>query len=383
MPHPTQPGSVIDVLHDSVRAARFVYGDSQPKPYLHVYDDDGITLLTKGESTGTYPHHRGIFIGWNMIRVGSASFDLWHMTTGTMRVVNIDRLIALPDSAIIVATIEWRAGTSGAGALLLTERRTMAVSKPAGSGVQIDCYFELHAAQTLTLNGDLQHAGIHFRAPEEVWTRQTETSYLSSPDGVVVGTNLRWCRLLFPIGTRWFTALQLNAPENPVQELSMREYGRFGYFFPHPLQTGEALCLAYRFVVAESAAPANPPKQSAEQIVQSRNTCDALYNDFVVFQSSDPDGDGQINSHEITAATNPFLPESVFKIRRIDRDENGAPYLEFPWLPVKTYRVWRSDHFDNWMEVSAPHFTFPEANLCRWTDSLPPPGPCFYRVTVQ
>jgi hypothetical protein len=381
--HPTESGQVIDFLYGGKIAARFVYGDAQPKPYLHVYADDGVTLLTKGGPTGTYPHHRGIFIGWNQIRIGGGQYDLWHMVSGTMRVVHIERLVTLPDVAILVAQIEWRAGTTGTGALLLTEERTIAVSKPEGAGVQIDCHFALRAEQNLMLDGDLQHAGVHFRAPQEVFQRDAETSYLNSPDGVVAGSNLRWCRLLFPLGSRWFTSLQMNAPQNPVEELSIREYGRFGYFFRRTMQTRERLSLAYRFVVKESEAPANPPQQSATQIAQSRAACDAAYNGFADFQSADFDGDAQTTADEMIAATNPFFFDSRFKILTTAQNGTGAPFVEFPWLPTRIYRVWQSDDLSLWQEIQSPQFTFPQVDVARWTDIPPFPGDRFYRVTIE
>ena len=51
------------------------------KPYLHVFDADGKAPITKGPG-GEYPHHRGIFIGWNKIKVGGKTYDRWHMKGG-------------------------------------------------------------------------------------------------------------------------------------------------------------------------------------------------------------------------------------------------------------------------------------------------------------
>ena len=140
----------------------------------------------------------------------------------------------------------------------------------------------------MSLNGDLQHAGVHFRASNEVAQRKTETSYLWEPDlpagkGRIVSDDLKWSRLLFPIGERWYAAQQINAPGNPVTELSWRDYVRFGYFFKRALKKGDKLDLRFRFVIWETAEPAQKPKQSAAQIAESRRRCQGHFESFVKF----------------------------------------------------------------------------------------------------
>jgi hypothetical protein len=73
----------------------------------------------------------------------------------------------------------------------------------------------------------------------------------------------------------------MNAPSNPVQELSMRDYGRFGYFFKRALQKGEALELRYRFVIEETEAPARGNKPSDEQEKQWKTLAQERYKAFV------------------------------------------------------------------------------------------------------
>ena len=73
----------------------------------------------------------------------------------------------------------------------------------------------------------------------------------------------------------------MNSPHNPVEELSTRNYGRFGYFFKKKLAKGETLDLDYRFMISEVDAPANAPKQSAAQQEQSRKECEQNYQQFV------------------------------------------------------------------------------------------------------
>jgi len=313
--NPDGPGQAVDIQSGGRKVARFVHGDGQFKPYLHVFGEAG-ELLTNGgldgsgKPTGQFPHHRGIFIGWNRIASELGTFDLWHFNNGgKMEVLRFDKLEGGKDSATLVATIAWGAGKKDASGsdLLLTETRTLKISRPSGKGTQVDAHFRLKAARELALGGDLQHAGIHFRAANEVATRAKETSYVSDPedketkgrdwtapapkkdkDGNEIKPakdpargELKWCRLLFPIGDRWYAATEMNAPSNPIEELSWRDYGRFGFFFKRKLAAGETLDVNYRFIVEPAEAPASKPKPSDEQGAKAWAEAQEHYRQFV------------------------------------------------------------------------------------------------------
>jgi len=315
--HPNSggPGRRVDIQLDGKMVARFVHGEGQIKPFLHVFGEAG-ELVTNGgldpdgKPTGQFPHHRGIYIGWNRIASDLGSVDLWHFRKGEkMEVLQFDKLEGGQDAATLVATIAWRAGKKDASDsdLLLTETRTLRISRPDGKATQVDAHFRLKAVRDLTLGGDLQHSGIHFRASNEVSTRAKETSYLSDPEDKEtkgrdwtmpppkkdkdgneikpakepVRGDLKWCRLLFPIGERWYAATELNAPSNPVEELSWRDYGRFGFFFKRKLAGGETLDLDYRFIVEPAEAPALKTKPSEEQTMKAQAEARTRYQEFV------------------------------------------------------------------------------------------------------
>jgi hypothetical protein len=280
------PGRKVDIARDGQLVARFIYGEGQIKPYLRVYGEEG-DCLNEWDAKQQYPHHRGIYIGWNKITSDLGTFDLWHMTGGsTMTVKKLQKLEGGKDSATLVATIEWNAGKPGADGskLLLTETRTLKLSQPAAKSVQVDAMFELSPARDLSLGGDLQHAGIHFRASKSVQDRKAETSYVWEPDldgkgGKVKSTEMKWAQLTFPIGTRWYHATELNAPTNPVEELSWRDYGRFGFFFTKSLKKDEKLAVKYRFVTELAAGVKAKPTD--EQRTAFRKSAQALYDAFV------------------------------------------------------------------------------------------------------
>jgi hypothetical protein len=286
------PGQKVDFIGNGKLVGRFIHGQGQFKPYLHVFGEGEEPLTNggldrEGKPAGLYPHHRGIFIGWK-IDSELGTDDLWHMTKGCrMEVEKITHTSTSvepgPGAATLQAEISWRAAKKDQSGndLLLTETRTISFSRPKPKQTVIDATFVLNPARDISLVGDLQHSGIHFRASNEIAQRTNETSYVFEPENVVKGHNLTWVNLLFPIGQRWYTAMEMNAPSNPVDELSMRDYGRFGYFFKKELKKSEPLKLKYRFAIEQVEEPVAKPKLSTEQITALQAQCESLFKQFL------------------------------------------------------------------------------------------------------
>ncbi|MGZ8900498.1 MAG: DUF6807 family protein [Limisphaerales bacterium] len=279
---PGQPsGKHIEVLNDGKPVARFVFGEGQLKPYLHVFGEKG-ELLTEWSAEQQFPHHRGIYIGWNKIESEMGSSDLWHLRSGEKMLATAVRHTGGRTNATITATIEWHAQKADehGDTILLRETRQMRISQPSPAKTLVDAHFKLAAQRDLTLNGDLQHAGVHFRATHKLRERTRETRYVWEPDlpgpgGKVVSKEMKWARLIFPVGDNWYTATQLNLPTNPTDELSWRDYGRFGFFFKRKLEWSDELELKYRFVIEPATADAR------EELAAQRAVAAKLYADYV------------------------------------------------------------------------------------------------------
>ena len=116
--------------------------------------------------------------------------------------------------------------------LLVSETRTLTVSKVDGV-TQVDFHTELTAARDLTLGGDLQYAGCHFRAHTEVVDKGTKfTATLGTPRQ---GGRQRQDFKQGMSGTAYNSTRRqlvqrhaIQQPQQPVEELSWRNYGRFG-----------------------------------------------------------------------------------------------------------------------------------------------------------
>jgi len=284
---PDLPGRAVTIQEHGRTVARFVHGEGQQIPYLALFDDNGRQLTNPGidaagNTVGSEPHHRGIFIGWQKVVSELGAANLWSIREGTsMQVTGFSEPVLTADSATIVATIEWRAGKKDANGsdLLVTETRRLRVSRPeAGRGIEVGATFLLRAARDLTLDGDVQHAGIHLRVSQVVAAQHVkETSYLWSPDvpavpGKVISSQLRWGEFRFPLQGQWYSAMQMNAPTNPVEEYSTREYGRFGFFFKRELKRNEVLDLHYGFLVRPIAPPAGPPVRSGGESMRKTSS---------------------------------------------------------------------------------------------------------------
>ena len=189
--------------------------------------------------------------------------------------------------AVLVGLIEWHAAKKEGvtNTLLIAERRTWKLSQPDGRKTVLDARSELTAMRDLTLGGDLQHSGFHFRAAAEVGERNRETSYLWEPDlpgpgGKVASTNLQWARLFFPISNHWHSATLISHPANPIKELSWRDYGRFGFFFDRTLKSGETLVLNFRVITQPAEAPGTSAKYSPEKLKAYREEANQAAADY-------------------------------------------------------------------------------------------------------
>jgi hypothetical protein len=86
------PGEHLDLLYNGKPALRYMYhalDESSPekreatfKPYHHVFSPDGSTLLTNGANAKLYPHHHGVFYGFNKCSYDGKEADVWHCKDG-------------------------------------------------------------------------------------------------------------------------------------------------------------------------------------------------------------------------------------------------------------------------------------------------------------
>lgn len=250
----------VDFTIDGKLAARFMkaHDTSTPerrtetyKPYMHVFAPDG-TRLTKGPG-GSFPHHRGIFLGYNKIAVGGKKYDRWHMTGGDQVVRTADPVEA-NGKTYIGTRIDWQ-GNAGEEPILRELRSFMVsgTSKPFFVGIEMDSSIISPEGSDATLDGDPEHAGAQFRPSEKI--DETKTEYLFPGENVDAhkATDLPWVAEIFTVEGKRYTVVLLNHPTNPkgTRFSAYRNYGRFGAFPVVEVKNGAPAKLHYKWVVAE------------------------------------------------------------------------------------------------------------------------------------
>ncbi len=230
--------------------------DETYKPYLHVFDAAGEKPVTKGPG-GQFPHHRGIFLGWNGIKVNGKNYDRWHMKDGAQVHREFTSKEAAADHATFVSRIDWEG--RGDEEAILSELRSIRFTKaPAPAYVQIDVLCTVTAiAGDTELGGDPEHAGLQFRPANEVDVKATRYLFPKAGADAKKDKDYDWVGQSFALGGKQTHVLYLNHPENPRETAfsAYRDYGRFGGFFRAKLKKDESLDLRVRFLLLEEKMP--------------------------------------------------------------------------------------------------------------------------------
>ncbi len=230
------------------------------KVYHHLYDQLGTVRLTNGPE-GMYPHHRGIFYGFNNISYDGMKADVWHCRSGeSQRHVATISHEAGPNFGKHKVKITWNGKD---GQPFATEERELIVTAPKGGWL-----IEFHSTLTtdldkVHLDGDPQHAGFHFRANAAVEKNKAETYFLSPNGKGAKGkevnwdpktkkgpVNRPWTAMSFELDGKRYTVVYLDHPDNPKEaRQSERTYGRIGTYFVYDLTKDKPLHVKYRLWV--------------------------------------------------------------------------------------------------------------------------------------
>lgn len=246
----------------------FDYNDIEntKKPFHHVFSPSGDRLITKGPG-GLYPHHRGIYYGYNHVYVGDSDrrTDIWHARDGERSEhEEVLREFAGPVTGGHELRILWKDHDGNAFA---EETREVRAFKKMTGEILIDFHSTLSAVdQPVRLEGDRQHAGVQFRAAQHVADNRDASKFIRPEQWVHVSPtyeidgedmyDLPWNAFSFKINGSDYTVSYMSNPSNPDNaEMSERLYGRFGEFFPWDLTKDNPLKVSYRFLIMEEGEP--------------------------------------------------------------------------------------------------------------------------------
>lgn len=256
------------------------------KVYHHVYSPDGSELVTKGPG-GLFPHHRGLFYGFNRISYGDQQkADVWHCRNGESQAhLKTLRTVAGPVFGSQLVLIAWNGQD---GKPFAHELREMTAYRMNGSTlIDFDSVLESEVGP-LKLDGDPQHAGFQFRASQSVPDKTKHLTYYIRPDGKGEPgkfrnwsakknetslnrqhVNLPWNALNFTIGDNNYTCCYLDHPDNPKESrFSERDYGRFGSYFEYALDNDRPLQLRYRIWLQDGAMEVEEIESLSREFVE-------------------------------------------------------------------------------------------------------------------
>jgi hypothetical protein len=229
-------------------------------------------FATRGEGPGLFPHHRGVFLGWNRVRHDGRSTDFWHLHDGARIVRDDDGVENAGSGFVRTAALAWIDGT---GRTVLREHRRTRVATDGPEVLVLDYDITLATSGgAVELGGDAQHAGFQFRAADEVAEHPDATITLFSAGSVEVAdvpasargavfASVRWAAQRYTIAGRRCTVLHCDHPGNPRPTVyGARPYGRFGAFPSLRLEPGQPARLRYRLAVlaVEDADPRVQPE---------------------------------------------------------------------------------------------------------------------------
>jgi hypothetical protein len=265
--------------------------------------------LTSGAHPKTaefvFPHHRGIFYGFNKITYGDKqTADIWH---GEKNVYSqCDKITKDVDYsyafARYTAAISWHGQDGATFADELRETTVFMIDEheKKSAATMIDLVSVLSTKlDKVKLDGDPQHAGLHFRAAQDVAqtieadkaaakkegrTPKLPETYYLRPDGQgkpgeyrnwdpktkdAKTINVPWNACSFVTQGKRFTVLRMSHPDNPKDSRgSERDYARFGDYFEYELTPKTPLKVQYRFWI-------QPGEMTKDQ-------CEALYHGYTL-----------------------------------------------------------------------------------------------------
>jgi hypothetical protein len=240
------------------------------KTFLHVFDAQGQNLLTNGPdglrpyltNKILYPHHRGIFIGWNRLEFGGKRYDFWHMGEQG-RVQKAQRFMELTAGPVLARSNSLVRWDDKNGQTIIAEQRETTVFRQSDPTVLLlEFRTELKAVSgDVFLDGDPEHAGFQYRPHDGVakGAKDVKATYLFHKEGInpKKDKDLPWVGMSYGLNGRRYSVEHINHPDNPKPVIysAYRDYGRFGAFFKKEIKAGETLTLRYRIWVVEGEMP--------------------------------------------------------------------------------------------------------------------------------
>ena len=272
-------GQYLDLLFGGRKVTRYMYALDRTtkqrvletyKTFLHVFDAAGENLLTNGPDglnpymtdKVLYPHHRGIFIGWNRLEFAGKRYDFWHMGEQG-RVQKHEKFLELTAGPVFARSNSLVHWNNKDGRTIIAEQRQTTVFRQSEPTVLLlEFVTDLKAVNgDVMLDGDPEHAGFQYRPHDGVAKggKDVKANYLFHEEGIdpKKDRDLPWAAMSYGLNDKRYSVLYMDCPDNPrpVIYSAYRDYGRFGAFFKKKINDGDTLRLKYRIWVIEGPMP--------------------------------------------------------------------------------------------------------------------------------
>jgi hypothetical protein len=259
-------GEYLDVLLDGKIVARYMYAHDTStkekrvetyKPYLHVFDAEGKAPITQGAGGKQFPHHRGIYIGWQKLGYEGKKYNFWEMAGGDIVHDKFTEQKADTDMATFTSSTRWL--PTGSDKPVIEEQRTMTFHRaPAPARLIIDFTSTLKAPSgDVALEGDPEHGGIQYRPHGDLSAKETVYVYPTENADPHKDADYPWVGETYTLNGQKHSVVEMSAPTNPkgTRWSAYRDYGRFGAYPKAAVKSGESLTLKYRFLIADGEMP--------------------------------------------------------------------------------------------------------------------------------
>ena len=277
--------AVIKYMYEAIDESTDKRRQETYKPYHHVYNPAGDKLLTKGPG-GLFPHHRGVFYGFNRISYRDKKADTWHCRDGAYQShVQSGQPIGGPVFGQDTNLIHWHGKD---GKPFAEETRQLTAFKIDGNTLlEFTSVLMPTIDLPIRLDGDPQHAGVQFRATQQVPDHTKEKTFYTRPDGKAkpgsfrnwsakdketeinkAHINLPWNVLNFFVGDDQYSCCYIDHPKNPKPaRFSERDYGRFGSYFEAEITKDNPLLVTYRFWIQDGELSIEQARQLSNDFV--------------------------------------------------------------------------------------------------------------------
>jgi hypothetical protein len=231
-------------------------------------DAAGKEPITQGAGGKQFPHHRGIYIGWQKLGFNGKRYNFWEMADGDIVHEKFGEQKADTNSATFTSVTHWVPKNSDKA--IVDEERTIVVRR-GGAPVRVIVDFKSvikAPAGDLELNGDPEHGGIQYRPHGDLVAKETTYLFPAENADAKKDADYPWVGEQYTLRGQRYGVVQINHPDNPkgTRWSAYRDYGRFGAFPKASLKNGESLTLKYRFLIADGELPvADVIQKSADQ----------------------------------------------------------------------------------------------------------------------